>query len=228
MAYDVLGESRQLIDNGLPERPVRLSTRRRFAPAAVDVDDDIACTRFIRRGAGCFWDETHLLARGDNGWQLLATSGASTGEPWSANAFEQARTQFPAGTVEVQGGGAALRNPNRLLPWGARWVRAAELLVDPGVGFIAVDDRQLRRMAAWLLCGPRGVLHGHPPVTWPDVNLRTLPFGMVTKDGRHAGRNVEIGLCLLIDPGRGQALAVNHREVHPPVHEADASHTPRL
>jgi transposase len=38
VAYDVEAESRRLIADRLPDRPVQLSRRRRFAPVAVDVD----------------------------------------------------------------------------------------------------------------------------------------------------------------------------------------------
>jgi len=57
VAYDIEAESRRLIADGLPDRPVQLSRRRRFAPVAVDVDGDVAGTWFVRRGVGCFWDE---------------------------------------------------------------------------------------------------------------------------------------------------------------------------
>jgi hypothetical protein len=174
MGYDVLGESRRLITNGLPDRPVGLTRRRRFAAVAVDVDGDVACTRFVRRGSGCFWDETHLLARGVAGWKLLGSSGSSGGELWSTDEFEHERSRLPAGRVEAQGGGGALRNPNRLLPWGARWVRGAELLAGPEVVGVVVDDRRRltvpehgRLVVVWASRRP-------PRVSACDVAGRTL------------------------------------------------------
>jgi hypothetical protein len=113
VVYDAQAESTRLIADGLPDRPVTLSRRRRFAPVAVDVDDDIACTRFVRRGVGCFWDETHLLAREHTSWRLLGGGGASSGKP-----------------------------PDPRLPWGGRWLRAAELLVGRSVAVVLVDGRR--------------------------------------------------------------------------------------
>src|SRR3954451_15064569 len=108
VAYEVKAESRRLIADGLPDRPVQLSRRRRFAPVAVDVDDDVACTLFVRRGVGCFWDETHLLVRDDNGWSYQGSGGGSSGEPWSTDGFVQARDELPVGDVRV-GGGTSVR-----------------------------------------------------------------------------------------------------------------------
>jgi len=73
-------ESRRLIADGLPDRPVQLSRRRRFAPVAVDVDGDVAGTWFVRRGVGCFWDEIHLLVHQANGWSYKGGGGGSSGE----------------------------------------------------------------------------------------------------------------------------------------------------
>lgn len=142
VAYNIPAESQRLIVDGLPDRPVRLSRRRRFAPVAVDVDGDIACTRFVRRGVGCFWDETHLLARDDNGWRLLGGGGASSGELWSTNEFEQARDQLSYGHVQVEGGPSVRCDPGRRLPWGAHWVHAAKLLVNRSVAVVVVDARR--------------------------------------------------------------------------------------
>jgi hypothetical protein len=142
VGYDILAESQRLIADGLPDRPVRLSRRRRFAPVAVDVDGDIACTKFIRRGVGCCWDETHLLVRDDNGWRLLGGGGASSGEPWSMDEFEQARDQLSAGRVRVEGGPSVRCDCSWRLPWGAHWVRAAQLLLGRSVAVVLVDGRR--------------------------------------------------------------------------------------
>src|SRR3954451_19464968 len=126
VAYDVEAESRRLIADGLPDRPVQLSRRRRVAPVAVDVDDDVAGTWFIRRGVGCYWDEVHLLVRDDNGWSYKGGGGGSSGEPWSTDEFVQARDELSAGDVRVEGGASV--DLDRL-PWGGRRLRSAELLV---------------------------------------------------------------------------------------------------
>ena len=134
VAYDVLAESRRLIADGLPAGPVRLSRRRRFAPVAVDVDDAVAGTRFVRRGAGCFWDETHLLVRDDHAWRVLGGGGAGSGEPWSSEAFERARDELPEGHVRATNGPSVWQGPG--------WLRAAHLLAGRGVAAVVVGDRR--------------------------------------------------------------------------------------
>jgi hypothetical protein len=156
VAYDILGESLRLILDGPPDGPVRLSRRRRFAAVAVDVSEDVACTRFVRRGVGCFWDDTHHLARDGDGWKLLGGGSGSTGGPWSTDEFEQARYRLPAGCVTAPGHGATTRDSDRLLPWGARWVSSASLLAGPEVATIVVDGRRE-------LTVPE---HGHLVVVW--------------------------------------------------------------
>jgi hypothetical protein len=153
VAYDVLAESRRLIADGLPGGPVRLSRRRRFAPVAVDVDGAVAGTRFVRRGAGCFWDETHLLVRDDDDWRVLGGGGAGSGEPWSTDAFERAREELPHGHVRVTNGPSVWQGP--------RWLRAAHLLVGHGVAVVLVDDRRMltvpghgRLLVVWASASP--------------------------------------------------------------------------
>ncbi|XVU28893.1 hypothetical protein ACQPZJ_18085 [Actinoplanes sp. CA-054009] len=152
MAYDVLGESLKLISDGLPEGPVRLSRRRRFAPVAVDVSDEVASARFVRRGVGCFWDDTHRLVRKGSEWTLLGGSSGSTGEWWSSDEFERARNRLPTGGLEVQGHGGNSRDSG----WRTRWVRTAELLAGPEVSRIVVDDRREMTVPG----------HGHLVVVW--------------------------------------------------------------
>jgi hypothetical protein len=152
VAYDAWAESVRLIEDGLPDRPVRLSRRRRFAPVAVDVDGDVAAAWFVRRGVACFWDDTHLLTRDEDGWRLLGGGGGSSGGPWSTEEFERARGRLPAGAIETAGGSSVRRDGG---PW-AGWIRAAELLVGPAVAAVVVDDR--RRLAV--------PYHGRLVVVW--------------------------------------------------------------
>ncbi|GIJ34502.1 hypothetical protein [Micromonospora sediminimaris] len=156
MAYDSQAESLRLIRSGLPDRPVRLSRRRRFAPVAVDVDGDIAATRFLRRGVGCHWDETHLLAVDGRGtWRQLGGSASSSGEDLTADEFERARVGLAPHDVVVEGSSGALRDTRRPLPWGSRWVHAGEILVGSGIAELRVADRRLSVP-----------YHGHLIVVW--------------------------------------------------------------
>ncbi|GAA4457634.1 hypothetical protein [Phytohabitans houttuyneae] len=157
MAYDPLAESVRLIADGLPDRPVRLSRRHRFAPVAVDVDGDIAAARFLRRGAGCFWDETHLLvADAPGGWRRLGSGGSSHGtEDHAGTEFERARQGIAPHDVVVGGGAGALRDSDRLLPWRGRWVQTASLLAGSGIARVTVKGRELHVP-----------YHGHLVVVW--------------------------------------------------------------
>ncbi|WP_147376186.1 hypothetical protein [Micromonospora radicis] len=154
MAYDVLAESLRLITSGLPDRPVRLSRRRRFAPVAVDVDGDVAATRFLRRGVGGYHDEIHLLAVDQRGaWQLLG-GGGSGGEDVTAARFERLREGLGADEMTLDGSAGGARD-DRLLPWGTRWVRASTVLVGHGIAELRVGVRRLPV--------PN---HGHLVVVW--------------------------------------------------------------
>lgn len=168
VAYDALAESMRLIADGLPDQPVRLSRRRRFAPVAVDVDGDVAATRFLRRGTGCFWDEIHLLVQnGNGGWRRLGGGGSSRGyEDRTAESFERARDDLASHQVLVNGGTAVWRDSDRLLPWTERWVRAAAVLVGGGIAQLVVGGRRLPIR-----------YHGHLVVVWgsprpPSVTAR--------------------------------------------------------
>src|SRR5690349_5051978 len=147
-------ESRRLIADGLPDRPVQLSRRRRFAPVAVDVDGDVAGTWFVRRGVGCFWDEIHLLVHQANGWSYRGGGGGSSGEAWSTEEFVSARDELSAGEVRVDGGASVWVGLNR--SWRGRWLRSAELLVGRDVAVVVVDAR--RRLLV--------PYHGRAVVVW--------------------------------------------------------------
>jgi len=151
MAYDVLAESVELIEHGVTSDPHRLSRRRRFAAMAVDVDGDVACTMFARRGVGTSWRETHLLQRRGGTWTLLGGGGGSGHEGELA---DRPSARLLGNHVVVRGG-AAVSDAERRSPRGAGWVSSAELLTS--------------REAQAILVGPRTLpvpRHGHLVVVW--------------------------------------------------------------
>jgi len=152
VAYDRLAESVRLIECGLPEAPPRLSRRRRFAALAVDVDGDVACTLFVVRGAGHFRQEAHVLVRRSGTWTMLGGGGAGSETDGLADRLTPEQL---GGPVVVSGSGSVLENANRLMPWGARYVRYAEVLASSAVHTVEVGDR--------VLAVPR---HGHLVVVW--------------------------------------------------------------
>jgi hypothetical protein len=141
VAYDVEAESRRLIADGLRDQTVRLSRRHRFVPLAVDVDGDIACTRFVRRGAGCFHDETHLLTRAGHLWTYRGGGGGDYFDRWSTDEFYRARDELGPDGLEIQGG-PSVRLDYRWLPLPGRSVRATHLLVGRSVIEVVVDGRR--------------------------------------------------------------------------------------
>jgi hypothetical protein len=116
VAYDVLAESQRLIASGLLDRPVRLSRRHRYSPAAIDIDGGIAAARFLRRGAGSVHDETHLLTSDGQSWTYRGGGGSQAFGPWSAEEFEQARDEVPADCIQVDSGPAVRLNSPGWLP----------------------------------------------------------------------------------------------------------------
>ena len=142
MAYDARSEGRRLIADGLPDRPVRLSRRRRFAPVAVDVDGDVAATWFVRRGVACYWDEIHLFAHDHSGWNRLGGGGGQLGRAVVDRRVRPCRADLSAGWIQVTGGASVNRDAGGLLPWGARWIHSAELLVGPEAAVVVVDGRR--------------------------------------------------------------------------------------
>ncbi|WP_329018583.1 hypothetical protein OG271_14870 [Micromonospora rifamycinica] len=182
MAYDALAESLRLITSGMPDGPVRLSRRRRFAPVAVDVDGDVAATRFLRRGVGCHWDETHLLTVDDHGaWRMLGGGGASDEDP-TAEKFERARDGL--GPYQVLPGGTAgvVRDGGSPPSRATRWVRGSAVLVGRGIAELRVDGRHLPAPHHGHLIVVWGS-HRPPTVTAHDGTGRTVATTTVSPPG---------------------------------------------
>lgn len=157
MAYDPLRESVRLIDTGPPTTPLRLSRRRRFIPLAVDVDDDIAATVFLRRGAGTDCLEGHLLTRKRGTWRLHGGGGGS--ETLDELVRPRSVTDL-GGYGRVTGGAGALVTAHPRL-----WLEYAWLAVVADVMTVVVGGRSIA--VPW---------HHHAAVLWrggraPDVTL---------------------------------------------------------
>jgi hypothetical protein len=152
VAYDRLAESVRLIEHGVPEAPARLSRRRRFAALAVDVDGDVACTLFVVRGPGHVRQEFHVLVRRSGTWTVLGGGGGGSETDGLADRPPPEQLGRP---VVVEGGGSVLRDADRLVPWGARYVRYAGVLASSAVHTVEVGDR--------VLAVPR---HGRLVVVW--------------------------------------------------------------
>lgn len=151
--YDALAESVCLLEGAPPASEARLSRRVRHLPLALDRDDDVAATMFLRRGvSGVPELDVHTLELTDRGWRLLGGGGGPSEQTLIARP--------PLGDSEAPGeshsGGGTARMSSRRLGWRQNnWVRWAELRLAQEVTVLRVDDRRLAVAA-----------HGMAVVVW--------------------------------------------------------------
>lgn len=167
MAYDALAESVALIQSPNLKPVTRLSRRRRFAAMAVDVAGDIALTMFARRGAGCVWEEIHVLALRYGRWHMLGGGGGNGDDDLLANrprvlpANQSATPNILAGIDPSEmlagGAGGVLDNRGRTSWWpgSGRWISYGVARTSARVTSVRVDGRVLG--VPW---------HGRVPVVW--------------------------------------------------------------
>ena len=135
----------------------------------VDVDGDVAASMFARRGVGCIWQETHVLALRDGQWARLGGGGASSEEDLLADrpavlpgylmvgrdrvtsADPQIIAVGDSGGV-LDGGDETHRRPD-----SGRWISYADVRVNAQVTSVRVAERRLR--VPW---------HGHVLVVWSE------------------------------------------------------------
>jgi hypothetical protein len=137
---------------------------------AVDVDDDIAVTVFLRRAHGGADWQTHLLARSDRGWRILGGGG------WGLDDLD-ALTRV-AGSTELGGparadgaGGVAVSRPD-LANSRARWLSYTMVRTSPDVHSLVVSGRRTIIRPA----------HGRIAVVWRG--RQRLPATVLGGDGR--------------------------------------------
>lgn len=142
MAYDALAESLRLLEGTPAAAVARLSRRTRHLPLAVDRDGPVAATMFLRRGvSGEPWLDVHSLELTRGGaWRILGGGSGNGGDAVLAPRPALAAVPAPA---EVLGWRGTLRNAERLMPWGGKWVRWAQLRVAVEVTSLGVGDRQV-------------------------------------------------------------------------------------
>ena len=142
MSYDALTESVRLLGGAALPGDARVSRRVRFLPLAVDRDDDVAATLFLRRGVSASVLEVHTLELGGSDWQLLGGSG---GGGWgNGEAPTRPRLAELGGLAQVWGrGGSARKAGGRLTPGRAHWVGWAKLRLARDVAALRADSRVL-------------------------------------------------------------------------------------
>lgn len=187
VAYDALAQSVALIESLQLVRVERLSRRRRFVAMSVDVDDGngLAVTSFARRGAGCTWHATHVLARRQGRWVLLGGGGCGGDEDLLVDRppvlSEWSNAAKPPGLIEAHGrslllsgsaggvhdsGGGADR-----WPWSGRWVSHQEVRASATVQSLSIAGRALQ--VPW---------HGRVVVIW--IGRREPPVQARDRSGR--------------------------------------------
>jgi hypothetical protein len=167
VAYDALAESLALIESGRVEPVRRLSRRRRFAAMAFDVAGDVAVSMFARRGVGCVWQETHVLALRDGQWARLGGGGVTSDAELLADRPAVLPDYLRLGrdvvtgadpqVIAVNGRGGVLDGgdePDRR-PDNGRWVSHADVRVNAQVTSVQVSGRW--RSVPW---------HGHVLLVW--------------------------------------------------------------
>ena len=158
----------------------------RYAPLAVDRDDDIAVTLFLRRGvSGQPLLDSHSLELTDSGWRVLG-GGGGPGDEVLRRRPALADLHGPA--VSLGGGGTARSGRGLLGRRRTSWVSWAELRAAEEVAVLRAGGRHLP------IAG-----HGVAVVLWAGE-----PPTVTALDA--AGREL----------GRAPVRAVPHREYRDP------------
>jgi hypothetical protein len=184
LCFDALGESLALIESRRLEPVHRLSRRRRFAAMAVDVAGDMAACMFARRGVGCIWQETYVLALRDGQRALLGGGGTSSDAdlladrpavlPGYLRLGRDAVTGADPQVIVVSGGGRVRddRGKDHLRPDSEQWISYTDVRVNAQVTSVRVSGRSLR--VPW---------HGHVLLVWSE---REPPQVVAQDDGGRA------------------------------------------
>lgn len=169
MAYDELGESIRLIDGAPVAGRNRLTRRRRFLPVAVDIDQDVAVTVFLRRAhGGAEWQE-HTMSCTAQGWRILGGGG------WGVDSLD-VLTSVPTsdelgGYAEADGGGSTNVSRTERPASGARWVHYALIRTSVEVTGVAVGSERV-------ISPPD---HGRVAVVWRDRHR--MPVSILGSNG---------------------------------------------
>ncbi|MFF5261095.1 hypothetical protein ACFY4C_19320 [Actinomadura viridis] len=153
--HEVHEECLRVLRDGLPEPiPAGFDDGREFLPLSLDVDGDIAVVTFLRQPGDASrsvppFIEGWTYHRRDGEWMELGGGGGSAPELTRRPATEL------GGYLHRYGTSKTVRNANRLLPWGAKWVSQVRLWASSEVTQLRVGDRMLNVPP-----------HGHTVVVW--------------------------------------------------------------
>lgn len=155
--HEVHEECLRLLRDGLPDpAPYTFGEGRSFLPLGLDKDGDVAVVTFLHQwGDGMHgavpFIEGWTFHRRDGEWMELGGAGGSApDEPLARRSSGEMGRH-----LQKYGSGRTVRNANRLLPWGAKWVNEVRLRASVEVARIRVGKRLLEVPP-----------HGHVVVVW--------------------------------------------------------------
>ncbi|MFG2003172.1 hypothetical protein ACGFNU_28830 [Spirillospora sp. NPDC048911] len=151
--HELYDELLRLLRDGMPEpAPAEFDDATGFLPLGVDVDGDIGVVTFLSREPLGLFIEGTMFHRRNGEWMELGGGGGSAPDQPLAR-----RTASELGGQHLRryGTGKTVRNADRLLPWGAKWVSQARLQVSAEVARLRVGNRFMSVPA-----------HGHAVVVW--------------------------------------------------------------
>ncbi|MGI5208054.1 hypothetical protein ACQEU6_41600 [Spirillospora sp. CA-108201] len=152
--HEVHEECLRLLRDGLPvPAPAAFAEGRDYLPLGLDKDGDIAVVTFLYQweDAASSFIEGWTFHRRDGEWMDLGGAGGSA----PAEPLERRSRGEMGRHLLKYGSSRTVRNANRLLPWGAKWVNEARLRASAEVARVRVGKR--------ILDVPE---HGHVVVVW--------------------------------------------------------------
>jgi hypothetical protein len=151
--HEVHEECMRLLRDGLPvPAPAAFDAERDFLPLGLDMDGDVAVVTFLHQ-----WSDASAFIEGwtfhrrDGEWRELGGAGGSA----PADPLMRRSSGEMGRHLLKYGSGRTVRNSNRLLPWGAKFVHEARLRASVEVARVRVGNR--------ILDVPE---HGHVVVVW--------------------------------------------------------------
>ncbi|MFV2178697.1 hypothetical protein ACFHW2_38465 [Actinomadura sp. LOL_016] len=152
--HKVHEECLRLLRDGLPDPALHASDDAGdFLPLGVDRDGDVAVVTFLQWGDGGTVPliEGWTFHQRDGEWmEIGGAAGSAPDEPLARRSSGEMGRH-----LQKYGSGRTVRNANRLLPWGAKWVSEARLRASAEVVRVRVGKRLLEVPP-----------HGHVAVVW--------------------------------------------------------------
>ncbi|WP_155884946.1 hypothetical protein [Actinomadura flavalba] len=166
--HEVNEECLRLLRDGVPPAGQGGGTVP-FLPLALDVDGDIAVVTVLTADPGnvpgeAFIDGWTFHRRGGEWMALGGGGGSAPAEPLARRSAAELGAH-----LRRYGGGRTVRNGDRLLPWGAKYVNQVRLRAAAEVARVRVGRRVIDVPP-----------HGHVAVVWPDrrvPNIEALDAG---------------------------------------------------